>query len=67
MRMPARLIFFRKAPSNDRGTRTHVLGRQALEIEFLKGALKAYRGREARVHPSSPALTASPYSPKDAA
>ena len=28
-----------------------MVGRQALEIEFLKGALKAYRGREARVHP----------------
>ena len=32
-----------------------LVGRQALEIEFLKGALKTHRGREARVHPSSPA------------
>ena len=31
-----------------------LVGRQALEIEFLKG-LKTHRGREARVHPSSPA------------
>ena len=27
-----------------------MVGRQALEIEFLKGALKSVRGREARVH-----------------
>jgi hypothetical protein len=32
-----------------------MVGRQALEIEFLKGALKTHRGREAGVHPSSPA------------
>ena len=33
-----------------------MVGRQALEIEFLKGALKSVPGREARLHPSSPAL-----------
>lgn len=32
-----------------------LVGRQVLEIEFLKGALKHDRGREARLHPSSPA------------
>ena len=32
-----------------------LVGRQALELEFLKGALKQHPGREARLHPSSPA------------
>ena len=32
-----------------------MVGRQALEIEFLKGALKQHPGREARLRPSSPA------------
>ena len=42
-----------------------LVGRQALEIEFLKGALKGHRGREARLHRSLPARRASP-SQKDA-
>ena len=43
-----------------------LVGRQALEIEFLKGALKqAHRGREARLHPSITGPAASP-SRKDA-
>lgn len=33
-----------------------MVGRQALEIEFLKGRSKVHRGREARLHPSLPAL-----------
>ena len=41
-----------------------MVGRQALEIEFLKGALAPRR--EARVDPSSPACGLSP-SPKNAA
>ena len=32
-----------------------LVGKQALELEFLKGARKAHRGREAGLHPSSPA------------
>ena len=39
-----------------------LVGRQALEIEFLKGALKSATAAEARVHPSSPAPVASPSS-----
>ena len=32
-----------------------LVGRQALEIEFLRGPREAHRGREARLHPSWPA------------
>ena len=32
-----------------------MVGLQALEIEFLNGALKTHRGREARLRPSLPA------------
>lgn len=32
-----------------------LVGKQALELKFLKGALKALRGREAALRPSSPA------------
>ena len=34
-----------------------MVGRQALEIEFLKGALKTHHGRETRIHPSLPSGT----------
>ena len=33
-----------------------LVGRQALELEFLKGLCETHPGREARLHPSSPAL-----------
>jgi len=32
-----------------------LVGKQALELEFLKGALKTHCGREAELHPPSPA------------
>ena len=32
-----------------------MVGRQALELEFLRGRRQAQRGRETRLHPSSPA------------
>jgi transposase len=33
-------------------TLERLVGRQALEIEFLRGPREAHRGREARLHPS---------------